>query len=224
MAKRTYKGEKNNREKTEQNLIAAVGRVLENKGYTGLTAVNIAKEAGVDRKLIPLYFGSLDNLIELYIKGKDFWAQASIVALEYLSQQADPSVKGSHSLLKFMLMRTFDLFPEKEEIQKITLWQITESSELMDYVAAERERVSALVFGFADKELENPNIDVRAISSLLLGGIYHLVLHSKSNKATFCEIDLSTEEGMNRIRKAILTIIDWVYERDLQLNTETEPE
>ena len=71
MARKTYQGEKNDKSRTMTKLIQAVGAVLEKKGYTGLSIANIASTAGVDRKLISVYFGSVDNLIETYIKGKD---------------------------------------------------------------------------------------------------------------------------------------------------------
>src|SRR5690625_323283 len=80
--RKPYKGVKNNKERTMGKLIAAVGEVLTEKGYTGLTISNISKCAGVDRKLISLYFGSVNNLIETYIKGKDYWVSATMEALE----------------------------------------------------------------------------------------------------------------------------------------------
>ena len=63
MARKTYQGEKNNKSRTMSRLVQAVGTVLENKGYTGLTSTNIAKAAGVDRKLVSKYFDSVENLI-----------------------------------------------------------------------------------------------------------------------------------------------------------------
>lgn len=47
-----------------EKLVEAVGTVILQHGYPGLTVANIGKAAGVDRKLIYTYFGSLDKLIE----------------------------------------------------------------------------------------------------------------------------------------------------------------
>ena len=60
MARKTYQGEINDKERSKQKLINAVGKVLKNKGYTGLTATNIAKTAGLSRRLITIYFDSVD--------------------------------------------------------------------------------------------------------------------------------------------------------------------
>lgn len=71
--------------------------------------------------------------------------------------------------------------------------------------------LSAFFFAFADKELEGKDVDLRAIASLLVGGIYYLVLHKKNTDSTFCEIDLTEEKGMERIRRAVGTILGWAF-------------
>lgn len=59
-------GEFRNRLQTEKKLINSVGEIIKKDGYTKLNIQNIAKEAGVDRKLVYTYFGNLDNLVEEY--------------------------------------------------------------------------------------------------------------------------------------------------------------
>lgn len=206
--RKPYKGVKNNKERTMGKLIAAVGEVLTEKGYTGLTISNISKCAGVDRKLISLYFGSVNNLIETYIKGKDYWVSATMEALENFGSA--PS-DGSKGFLESLLFNQMDDFLENVEMQKAVIWQISEKSKIMSHVANEREKLSALFFAFADRELEGKDVDLRAISSLLVAGIYYLVLHAKNTDSTFCEIDLSNKEGMERIRNAVKTILNWTY-------------
>ena len=45
-----------------------------------------------------------------------------------------------------------------------------------------------------------------------VAGIYYLVLHAKTDNGPFCEIDLNTEDGMNRIRAAVKTILKDAYD------------
>lgn len=208
MARKTYQGEKNNKERTMSKLIQSVGSVLEKEGYTGLSISNISKAAGVDRKLITVYFGTVDNLIETYIKGKDYWVSATVGAMKAL---ANSSTGGSRPFLETLLLDQIDHFIEDEEMQKVVLWQISEKSDIMSHVTQNRERMSALFFPFSDKEFEGKNIDLRGISSLLVAGIYYLVLHSKTTDSTFCEIDITTKVGMNRIREAVKTILNLTY-------------
>ncbi|GEM62726.1 transcriptional regulator [Sphingobacterium faecium NBRC 15299] len=208
MARKTYQGEKNDKSRTMNKLIQSVGIVLEKKGYTGLTIANIASTAGVDRKLISVYFGSVENLIETYIKGKDYWVEATAAAEQTLANSKDESTRH---FLENLLLEQIHYFALNEEMQKVVLWQISEKSDIMSHVTQSREKMSSLFFPYSDKELAGKNVDLRAVSSLLVAGIYYLVLHTKMTDSTFCEIDLTTEEGMNRIKEAVKFILKQTY-------------
>ncbi|WP_380870294.1 TetR/AcrR family transcriptional regulator [Sphingobacterium corticis] len=207
--RKTYSGVKNDKERTMGKLIRAVGTVLQEKGYTGLTIANISRKAGVDRKLVTLYFGSVENLVETYIKNKDYWVAATVGAMEYFGQSPK---EGSKGFLESLLINQMKEFAKNEEMQKVVLWQISEKSDIMSKVTQEREKMSALFFAFADREINQENLDLRAISSVLVAGIYYLVLHSKNTDSLFCEIDLTTDEGMKRIEDAVKKILKWTYE------------
>lgn len=77
MSKQEPKSEHRSRYNTEQRLIQSVGEIIKKEGYTKLNIQNIAKQAGVDRKLIYTYFGSLDQLVEEYFKTRDYWTSLS---------------------------------------------------------------------------------------------------------------------------------------------------
>lgn len=211
MARKTYQGEKNDKNRTMNKLIQSVGVVLEKKGYTGLTIANISSTAGVDRKLISTYFGNINNLIEIYIKSKDYWVAATEQAEQSLANAKDTSTRH---FIEELLINQIDQFGLNEEMQKVVLWQISEPSEIMSHVTQEREKMSSLFFAQSDKELAGKDIDLRAVSSLLVAGIYYLVLHSKTTDSTFCEIDISTEAGMDRIKNAVKTILKQTYPTD----------
>ncbi|WP_244228862.1 hypothetical protein [Mucilaginibacter endophyticus] len=105
-----------------------------------------------------------------------------------------------------------DYFFSNEEMQKIILWQISESTEIMREVCEEREQLRKIFFALSDKELKRKDIDLRAVSALLVAGIhYHLVLHAKSKDTMFCEIELNAPEGMTRIKNAISMILENTY-------------
>ena len=208
--KKIYQGEKNNKERTKSKLIEAVGKVLKKKGYTGLTVSNIAKEAGVDRKLIYLYFDSVDKLIEIYIRQKDYWIKTTNDTIEEVGNLKNGSSKNT---LESLLINQLKNFAQNPEMQKVVTWQISEKSEIMSQITREREKMSTIFFALADKDLKDKNVDIRAISSLLVAGIYYLVLHAKYTDSTFCEIDLN-DEGFERIRSSIKEILNWAYDKD----------
>lgn len=185
-----------------------MGEVLKEKGYTGLTISNIAKSAGMDRKLIPLYFGSLDNLVETYIKGKDYWLAATVAAAEEFGSSL---AEGSKAYLEALILNQMDSFIANTEMQNAVLWQISEKSSIMSQVSREREKMSTFFFALADKEFKGKDVDLRAISAVLVAAVYYLVLHAENTDSTVCEIDLKSAGGMERIRKAIKQILLWTY-------------
>lgn len=208
MEKKKYLGKINNTERSMGRLIKAVGAVIETEGYTGLTATNIAKAAGLSRRSISRHFGNVENLIETYVKGKDYWVAAAGDAPALAEKSRG---KGTKEILKTLLLNQLRYFYDNEEMQKIVLWQISQRTDIMSQVIAEREKLSTAFFSLSDKELAGTDVDLRAIASVLVAGVYFLVLHAKSTDASFCEIDLNTPDGLKRIESAISDILDCAY-------------
>lgn len=213
MEKKRYQGALNDKDRSKQKLIQAVGIVIQDKGYTGLTVTNISKAAGLDRKLITLYFGSVDNLIEIYVKSKDYWVAATGDAGIMIENNQG---KDTKQILKNLLLNQLDYFYENEEMQKIVLWQISQRSQIMYQVCEEREQLSSTFFALTDKELKGNDVDLRAIAGLLVAGIYYMVLHAKTTDSLFCEIDINNPEGMKRIKEAISLVLEYAYSNKTQ--------
>lgn len=208
MARKTYQGSTNDKDRSTRKLIEAVGTIIKTKGYTGLNATNIANTAGLSRRLITFYFGTVNNLIETYVRGKDYWLAASGNAVEMIEKNTG---ENTRPILEHLLQNQMDYFFNDEEMQKIILWQISQRSQIMKEINDERELLSKDFFALSDKELEGKDIDLRAVSALLVAGIYYLVLHAKSTDSPFCEIDINYPEGMERIKKAISLILKKTY-------------
>ena len=208
MGRKIYQGKINNKERSKQKLIIAVGKVLKSKGYTGLTATNIAKAAGLSRRLITMYFDSVDHLIETYVREKDFWSTAASKADEMIEITKG---KDTKELIDYLLQNQLDNFYNNPEMQKLILWEISTRSKIMYEVCEEREHLGAKILELTDKELKGKDIDIRAVTALLVAGIYYMVLHSQSTDTTFCEIDIDEPKGMQRIKNAISLILDNSY-------------
>ena len=210
MARKTYQGAVNDKERSKQKLIEAVGTIIKTKGYTGLGATNIAKCAGLSKRLIYFYFGSVDSLVEIYVRSKDYWVAAAGNAGALMQEN---KTGDTREILESLLVNQLEYFSSEEEMQKIILWQISQRSQIMFEVAEERERLGDAFFAMADPNFENTDVDLRAIAGLLVGGIYYMVLHAKSNDSLFCQIDVNSQEGIDRIKGAISAILSDTYKR-----------
>src|SRR5690606_10793756 len=129
--RKRYQGEINNKERTKLKLVQAVGEVIKDKGYTALNSTNIAKAAGLSRRAISLYFGDVENLIEIYVKGKDYWV--SIAEEVNIIEQGDFK-EDTRKILETLLLNQFRYFYDNEEMQKIVTWQVSEPSDIMLHV------------------------------------------------------------------------------------------
>jgi AcrR family transcriptional regulator len=196
--------------RTMKRLVAAVGRVLQKHSYPGLTAVNIAKEAGLNRKLIYAYFGTLDNLIETYITEKDFWKSGAKKMIENIIQIPDNLGKNE---MNSLFQAQFNVLLNDKALQKIMHWGLGEKNKVLRKISDQREEVGEKILTILDIDFENSDVDIRALLALQLAGIYYLSLHSKSYGTTFCGIDINAAEGKQRISKAIQNSIEMTYDR-----------
>lgn len=197
-----------NKERTKQKLIQAVGQIFEKEGYAGLNTVKIARASKVDRKLIYLYFGSLENLIERYFMERDFWIPPYNEYISKLLIQNQPLTRENIlTILKGQLenMMTNKIF------QKTILWEISEKNKLTRAISDERENVGEQLFKLTEG---HSNTDLRAILALQIAGIYYLALHAKINGSTFCGIDINQPEGKKRIEKALAQILADTYDAE----------
>ncbi|WBV60681.1 TetR/AcrR family transcriptional regulator [Chryseobacterium camelliae] len=209
MPRKVVQGPIRDKEKTKQKLLAAVGKILRVKGYSGLKVSKIAAVAGFDKKLIYEYFGSTDKLIDEYIKSQDYWSRVNQENVE-----VDIS-DGGKELSKMAILSQFENLKKNKELQKIILWGLSENKAILKKIADEREEMGEMLFSnIVDPYFgEEDAVRYRAITALLVSGAYYLNLYTGYNAQKFCGIDLKTEEGRQEIEKAIVEIIDFAYSK-----------
>lgn len=208
--RKVLSGPLRDKSRTMARMVVAVGKVIQKKGYPGLTAPNIAIAAGVDKKLVWTYFGSVDNLVEEYIRQKDFWKLAEKKHIEDLLKKPENISKKEISEI---LQSQFEVLQKDKVLQKIIHWELGETNKMLRKVADRREEIGEQLFSVIMPDFETTNVDIRAKLALVLGGIYYLSLHAKSNGSLVCGIDINEEEGRIRIEKAIQDIIFETYEK-----------
>lgn len=198
------------KERTKQKMIQSVGKILLKKGYTGLNATAVSKEAGVDKSLVYSYFGSLDNLVETYILQRDF---LNAVAKDDLVVMLENTTAVPKEAIYGLLHNQLDTLLKDKVLQKIIHWELGENKTYLRNIADKREELGEAFFKVAEPTYDKANIDLRGILAVLISGVYYLVLHAKTNGSLFCGIDLNTPEGEQRIKDAITSIILMAHEK-----------
>ncbi|KFE97219.1 TetR/AcrR family transcriptional regulator [Chryseobacterium luteum] len=207
MPRKVVQGPIRDKEKTKQKLLAAVGKILRVKGYSGLKVSKIAAVAGFDKKLIYEYFGSTDKLIDEYIRSQDYWSKFS----PNIEEEVQIG-KGKETLTQGILMQ-FENLKKNKELQKIILWELSESKPILRKLVDQREAVGADLFGnVTDPYFGEDAKKFRAIIALIVSGVYYLNLYPAYNASEFCGLDMKTDAGRSEIEKAIVDIIDFAYQ------------
>lgn len=192
-----------------RRLVAAVGEILTEKGYTGLGINKIALQAGVTKELIYRYFDGLNNLLRTYIGGKDYW----MPLLEELNTSGARPDEEVLTLFVNLLQEQFRFFYREREMQKFILWQISEVNSLMRSISEKRETEGAKLMALTSVHFAGSGISFKAIIALLLGGIYYVVLHAESNKSTVAGIDVNLEKDREEVLQSIAQILTWAWEK-----------
>jgi AcrR family transcriptional regulator len=205
MPRKVVQGPIRDKEKTKQKLLNAVGKILKTKGYSGLMVSKIAAVAGFDKKLIYEYFGSTDKLIDEYIKSQDYWSRFEVGSDVDLSD-------GGREMSKLAVLDQFENLKKNKELQKILVWEMSESRPILKKLFDQREEVGEELFkNITDPHFGEKSKKFRAIAAILVAGSYHLNMFTAHNATTFCGLDMKSEEGRQEVRNAIEDIIDFAY-------------
>ncbi|HZY36195.1 MAG TPA: TetR/AcrR family transcriptional regulator [Mucilaginibacter sp.] len=194
-------------ERTYRELLNAIGELLLTHGYTGLKVSKIARHIGKDKSTIRYHFGKLADLEKAYIQEKDHWPPF----FERFRLDGDAGKSDVQKLFTELMQENFRSFMANPEMQKIILWQISEENPLMRSISEAREAQGAKLLAKASPYFVPAGISFKAITGLLLGGIYYFVLHASTNKSTVCGIDVNLESDRKIVMKSIGQIIEWAF-------------
>src|SRR5690554_5667765 len=169
--------------KTMQSLMDAVGRIIEQRGYPGLTIMNIEAEAKQHRRLIYLYFGNVENLIETYIRQKDFWLFATQDLIKQLENEALHIEKND--IVKLLQDQLNTMLHDKV-LQGIIHWELGKGNEVLRTVMERRTEISEQLFSAVEPNFKDKGVDLRGILALLIGGVYYISMQSTTTGGFFC--------------------------------------
>jgi AcrR family transcriptional regulator len=196
-------------EATKKKLIECVGEIVRNAGFHAIGVNKIAQLAENDKGVIRYHFGGLAALLRAYIEDRDYWPPFfERYKLDEMSEQGE--VK---QLFTSLMQENLRQFYGNREMQKIILWQITQSSALLRDLSEKREDEGEKLFRMTEQTFLHSGISFKAIIALLLGGSYFAVLQSQSIKSRVCGIDLNWEHDFEIFNNTIAQVIGWAWEK-----------
>jgi AcrR family transcriptional regulator len=191
---------------TNEKLINAVGKILAEKGFKELGVNKVAKEAGVDKKLIYRYFGGLPELVKAYSETVDFWPTVDELMGE--NPKALFNLNPEEQLAYFF--KEFIAALRKRPItQEILAWEMVEKNEFSE--AMEDRRIKTALEFFEKLEKLPYDVDLTAIVLLMAGAVNFLIVKSRINNY-IGGVDLVSNEGWNRINNGIDLLFKGIFD------------
>lgn len=194
-----------NKEVTKQKILEAVETIILKDGFDSLGINAVAKSAGVDKVLIYRYFDSFDELLITFIKSKDFFSNIKIDEGIVKNIKSKEDLK---QLITKILKEQISYIRKNKVLQEILLWELNNKNKVTDFIAKERETNGLNNINFLFKELNNDEF-LLGSASLIIGGIYYLILRAKTVDV-FNTIDITSEKGWDLIERTIEKLIDLV--------------
>lgn len=186
------------KEITKARLVTAVGKVLARDGFRNLGVNAVAREAGVDKKLIYRYYQGLPNLVSAYGKTVEFWPPARELLggdVNYIREmQPGP-------LMALFFKRYLNAILKRPETMDILAWEAVERNELTKCLEGVRVRTALEFFEYM-KDDPPKEIDLTALVAFMAGAVNFFAVRSRNHR-TLGGIDVQSREGIRRIEQTI---------------------
>lgn len=181
---------------------AAVESVLK-RGFSGSLVSEIIKKAKIEPVVFYNRYQNLEEFFSEFVKGYDYWF--SDVAKEANKRETP------HDQFIALIEGLQECMIEKSVMQELIRWEIAEGNDITKRTASIREMFILPLAEKYDDLFKNSGIDFVAIATIIVSGLYYLYLHK--DRSTFCNIDMNTEEGRNRVNQAIKFLSELLFSK-----------
>ncbi|AMK13004.1 MAG: TetR/AcrR family transcriptional regulator [Pseudodesulfovibrio sp.] len=196
-----------NKEITKEKLVKAVGKVIAEVGFQRLGVNQIAREAGVDKKLIYRYFSGLQGLVAEYGRTLEFWPSG-----EELMGGDSESIRSlpPNKLFSLFFKRYLRAILRRPLTLEILAWEAIERNDLTRALEENRVRTALEFFELMDEDPPE-EVDLTALVLIMAGAMNFLAVRSRKHR-TLGGVSLQSEEGWKRIEDTV----DLMLERTLK--------
>lgn len=187
---------------TENIRKAAVESVLK-RGFSGSLVSEIIKKAKIEPVVFYNRYQNLEEFFSEFVKGYDYWFSDVAKEANKLETPHDQFIALIEGLQECMI--------EKSVVLELIRWEIAVDNDITKRTASIREMFTLPLAEKYDDLFKNSGIDFVAIATIIVSGLYYLYLHK--DRSTFCNIDMNTEEGRNRVNQAIKFLSELLFSK-----------
>lgn len=193
-------------EDVEKSIWEAATTLIEKGGFSHLTTTGIMQKAEIEPVQFYRRYKDLDAFIDEYVKTFDYWFSDVV--------KVPVSGENNQTYYEDILCNLFDSLWGNKIMQELLRWEIATDNETSRRTAQLREfHTLPLCKKFADL-FSDSDTDIVAVSALLVGGIYYMILHNRVS--AFSGMDLGREQDRERLQKAIKHLSSLLFQDCVQ--------
>lgn len=196
----------------EEAIYKAALYQIRKKGFSLALVTDIVKRAKIEPIVFYNRYKNLREFYDEFVKEYDYWL--ADILRDHKEQV--PTAEGYSNLIERLLNKLLD----DEIMVELLRWEVAEGNMTTERTARLRE-IHAMEFSTMHTRIyQRDDIDVDAITALLVAGLYYIILHK--DRSTISGIDIRTVEGKRRLVNAIrqLSVLIFGQEEDEKLEAE----
>lgn len=194
--------------RSKANLIECINNAAEDQikkdGFSNVLVTDIIKRAKIEPAVFYNRFENLESFMSEFVKRYDYWFS------DILKDVNSQATNGDN--LTAILQHLFQELNNDSIMLELLRWEVANNNNITTRTAMLREiHILPLVTEF-EARFKEKDIDIAALTALIIGGLYYLSLHK--DRSPFSGIDINNENGSKRILNAIKYFVDKIYEED----------
>jgi AcrR family transcriptional regulator len=177
----------------EERLDKAIIQLVKEVGFQGITVRAITRKAKIEPVVFYKRYRDLNDFMDEFVKKYDYWFSDVAKNCE--------GIKDNKKLYIAILNNLFRSLKENKLMQQLLKWELSAGNSITQRTANLREFHTLPLVTKYKEILAGSSVEIDAVSALIIGGIYYLVLHA--DLTTFGGLDINTECGSRKISDAI---------------------
>jgi AcrR family transcriptional regulator len=178
----------------ENDIMQATKSLIDEVGFSNVTLTGIMQRAEVEPQVFYKRFGELNILIEKFLAKYEYWIS------DILENYDDKNFEAEYYFRRF-ITEIAQSFAKNHTLQRLIAWEINEDNPTTRHKAKLRALNTEPVFEKFDKVFKNTPINIRAVTAILVGGIYYSILRSK--RSLMCGINFNSRKGREELNNAV---------------------